>query len=119
MLASYQKPHDNRTSSILKALSPQQTLGPTVHLKGAGDQPLLKVRLPDGGWQLVMRGSAGDEKGMQPLGVGAGKANSTTPLLVVSGEVFSALSIAMALPTPLDLNHFRGIDDDELIVKEV
>lgn len=95
---------------------------------------LLKIPMPDGGTQLIMRGSAdsmsahagvADAQGQATLQLGAGglavadlQFHSAPPILVVSPEAFAALSIGLALPFPPDPLHFRAGDDDA-IVREV
>jgi len=89
---------------------------PSAVWSSSGGRRALKVPVVDGRSQLVMRCTAEDATGLRrPDTSGDSKA---PPVLVVSGEVFAALSIAVALPHPLDPFHFK-CDDDENMVHEV
>eukprot|EP00931_Biecheleriopsis_adriatica_P038331 TRINITY_DN21960_c0_g1_i1.p1 TRINITY_DN21960_c0_g1~~TRINITY_DN21960_c0_g1_i1.p1 ORF type:complete len:1454 (-),score=354.93 TRINITY_DN21960_c0_g1_i1:117-4478(-) len=92
---------------------------------------ILHALLPDGGHQVILKGSVDDDTiGMHPpkdggagsaqaTGSGRRKANDgSPPVLIVTGEAFAALSISQGLPVPVDPQLF-GAADDENLLKEV
>eukprot|EP00933_Yihiella_yeosuensis_P070767 TRINITY_DN78931_c0_g1_i1.p1 TRINITY_DN78931_c0_g1~~TRINITY_DN78931_c0_g1_i1.p1 ORF type:complete len:1368 (+),score=287.05 TRINITY_DN78931_c0_g1_i1:127-4230(+) len=91
---------------------------------------LLRAPLQDGGYQVVLKGRVDDVLGMQPptsaaLAAAAAPASGRhsgnqgpPPVLVVSGEAFSALTISLGLPSPTDPLQY-GASSDETLVKEV
>eukprot|EP00929_Paragymnodinium_shiwhaense_P097550 TRINITY_DN59201_c0_g1_i2.p1 TRINITY_DN59201_c0_g1~~TRINITY_DN59201_c0_g1_i2.p1 ORF type:complete len:1434 (+),score=394.01 TRINITY_DN59201_c0_g1_i2:52-4353(+) len=94
---------------------------------------LLKVMRPDGTPQLILKGSTDDERGLVFLAnQGGGNAADTSAgrnklPMIVSPEVFAALSICNALPRPPDLlsgassqqSHNHSLLTDEGIVRMV
>mmetsp|Transcript_88985 Transcript_88985/g.157562 ORF Transcript_88985/g.157562 Transcript_88985/m.157562 type:complete len:1421 (+) Transcript_88985:90-4352(+) len=99
------------------------------HSSTVDGQRLLKAALPDGGFQVVLKGRVDDQTGLKPAsspaiaaaaaGAAAGrKPGHAPPVLLVSGEAFAALTISQGLPIPLDPLQF-GANDDESLVKEV
>jgi len=75
---------------------------------------LLKLALPDGSTQLVMRAVSEDERGIQRI---AGTRHGGI-VLMASGEAFGALAVGQALPEPPDLLQFKATEDEE-VVREV
>lgn len=90
-------------------------------LKVADHGRLLKMPRHDGGYQVVMRGSVEEVHG-HAGGARASMSSTSSPVLIVSGDTFTALAIALALPQPPDPIMFKvgtGIHDDDDIVREV
>ncbi|CAJ1384677.1 unnamed protein product [Effrenium voratum] len=90
---------------------------------------LLRAVLPQGGCQVVLKGTAEDQMGLQPAAgpaiTAAAAAASrregkegTPPVMIVSGEAFAALAIGQGLLLPPDPLQYGGQDDEDL-VKEV
>ncbi|CAE8616949.1 unnamed protein product, partial [Polarella glacialis] len=92
---------------------------------------LVRAARPDGRFQVVLKGTTDDILGLQPAAsaalaaaarseAAAGRSGekSTPPVLIVSSEAFSALSISQGLPSPPDPLQF-GAGDDDALVREV
>lgn len=85
---------------------------------------LLRALMPQGGFQVVLKGTVDDQMGLQPASTPAvsaaaaaasrrGGKDGTAPVLIVTGEVFAALAISQGLPLPPDPLQYG--DDDDLI----
>lgn len=87
---------------------------------------ILRAALPDGNWQVVLKGTADDPKGLQPAdtpglpaaaagGHRASRGSAAPPVLILSGEAFAALSIGQSLPMPPDPLQYTDKDDEGLL----
>eukprot|EP00435_Cladocopium_sp_Y103_P016293 s224_g4.t1 len=110
-----------------KAEDPSAHFG---HERGTVDgRRLLRALMPQGGYQVVLKGTVEDQMGLQPASTPAvaaaaaaasrrGGKEGIPPVLIVSGEAFAALAISQGLPLPPDPLQY-GVHDDEDLVKEV
>jgi len=120
----------SRASSKKKHKKAEEAAAHFGHERGMVDgRRLLRATMPQGGYQVVLKGTVDDQMGLQPASTPAvsaaaaavsrrGGKEGIPPVLIVSGEAFAALTISQGLPLPPDPLQY-GARDDEDLVKEV